>query len=251
MKSNLFRKSVLATLAVTSLAFATASCAAGDKEPPEAAKIRSAIEANLKTFPKIEAVRKTEVDGIFEVQYGGAELIYASKDGMYLFQGSMIDTKQSKNMTQDRISKLTAIDFDTLPFKDSITIVKGDGKRKMAIFEDPNCGFCKRFEADLKTVDNVTMHVFLYPVLGPDSQKKSKDIWCSADKNKAWTDWMLNGVVPATAPDSCDAAAIDRVVAFGQKHKITGTPTSYFVNGVRTPGAIPAADVERLLSASK
>ena len=246
MKSKLLALSVLAS----ALSFSGISSAESVKEPAEAAKIRATIESNLKTFPKIEAVRKTEVDGIYEVQYGGAELIYANKDGSYLFQGSMIDTKKSKNLTQDRVAKLTAIDFKTLPFKDSITIVKGDGKRKMAIFEDPNCGFCKRFEADLKNVDNVTMHVFLYPVLGPDSQKKSKDIWCTPDKSKAWHDWMVNGVVPPSAPENCDTSAIDRTVAFGQANKITGTPTSYFVSGVRTPGAIPAAEVEKILSSN-
>jgi len=119
------------------------------------------------------------------------------------------------------------------------------------VFEDPNCGYCKRFEKDMKTVDNVTVYLFLYPVLGPDSAAKSRDIWCSKDKGKAWGDWMEANAKPATAAASCDVAALQRNVEFGRKYNITGTPTLIFSDGTRAPGAIPAEQVEKQLTASK
>ena len=121
------------------------------------------------------------------------------------------------------------------------------GRRKLAVFEDPNCGYCKQFERDLTKVDNVTIHLFLYPVLGPDSVVKSRNIWCAKDKAKAWADWMQRGVTPE--PAECDTAALTRNREFGQKYNITGTPTLIFSDGTRAPGAIPAAQVEKQLAA--
>ena len=163
----------------------------------------------------------------------------------------MIDTKTRKDLTQERIDKLTAIKFDTLPLKDAFTIVRGNGKRKLAVFEDPNCGYCKRFERDLQSIDNVTIHMFLYPILGPDSSEKSHAIWCAKDPVKAWQDWMVRDQQPTPAPASCDAAALTRNVELGRNFKITGTPTLIFVNGNRVPGAIDAKQVEKLLTDAK
>ena len=142
-----------------------------------------------------------------------------------------------------------AIDFSALPLKDAFTIVRGNGKRKLAVFEDPNCGYCKRFERDLQKVDNVTVHMFLYPILGPDSTDKSRNIWCAKDKAKAWQDWMVRDQAAPAA--SCDTAALARNVEFGKKHKITGTPTLVFADGTRVPGAIGAQQVEKLLADAK
>jgi thiol:disulfide interchange protein DsbC len=116
----------------------------------------------------------------------------------------------------------------------------------LAVFEDPNCGYCKRFEKDLQKVSNVTVYMFLYPILGPDSTEKSKNIWCAKDKNKAWSDWMVRDVTPAVA--GCDSAAITRNVELGRKFKITGTPTLVFADGSRVPGAIGADQVEKRLN---
>ncbi|MCZ8284261.1 MAG: DsbC family protein, partial [Bacteroidia bacterium] len=145
--------------------------------------------------------------------------------------------------------KLTAVDFEKLPVNDAFKIVRGDGKRKLAVFEDPNCGYCKRFERDLTSVDNVTVYLFLYPVLGQDSIVKSRNIWCAKDKVKAWNDWMLRNTTPAAA--ECDMAPIKRNREFGQKYNITGTPTLLFSNGTRAPGAISAQEVEKMLVAAQ
>jgi len=147
------------------------------------------------------------------------------------------------------VNKLSAIDFADLPFKDSFTIVRGNGKRKLAVFEDPNCGYCKRFERDLAKIDNVTVHVFLYPILGGDSPEKSRNIWCAKDKGKAFLDWMLKDVTPPTA--SCDGAAVARNVELGKKSRITGTPTLIFADGTRVPGAIGADRIEKMLNEAK
>jgi thiol:disulfide interchange protein DsbC len=151
-----------------------------------------------------------------------------------------------KGLYEDRINKLTAVDFKALPLQDAFTVVRGDGSRKLAVFEDPNCGYCKRFEKDMQNVDNVTVYMFLYPILSPDSAEKSRNIWCAKDRVAAWDDHMLRDKVPAAA--SCDTSALQRNLAFGRKHKITGTPTLIFSDGSRVPGAIGAQEVERRLT---
>jgi thiol:disulfide interchange protein DsbC len=167
-----------------------------------------------------------------------------------LIQGSLIDTKSKRNLTEEREAKLSAIDFAGLPFKDAITIVRGNGKRKLAVFEDPNCGYCKRFERDLAKVDNVTIYLFLYPILGDDSMTKSRNVWCAKDPAGAWSQVMTK---EQTIPNAnCNIAAIERNVEFGRKFKITGTPTLIAQDGSRVPGAINTMQIEKmLLDASK
>ncbi len=213
------------------------------------ATIRKNLQERLPNLPKIEEISKTPMAGLYEVRVNGADLFYTDAEGNFLLQGALIDTKAKRNLTEERVDKLTAVDFSALPVKDAFTIVRGNGKRKVAVFEDPNCGYCKRFERDLQKVDNVTIHMFLYPILSPDSHEKSKNIWCAKDKAKAWNDWMLRDVTPAAA--SCDAAALARNVEFGKKHKITGTPTLVFADGSRVPGAISAQQIEKFLAETR
>jgi len=215
------------------------------------AEIRKNLGARFPQFQKIDEVRKTPIDGLFEVRINGSDLYYVDGEGNYIMQGEMIDIRNKRNLTQERMDKLNEVAFDKLPLQDAFKIVRGNGQRKLAVFEDPNCGYCKHFEKDLQKVDNVTVYLFLYPVLGPDSQAKSRDIWCSKDKGKAWSDWMLTQVKPAAAAGSCDTAALARNVEFGRKHNISGTPTLVFADGSRVPGAVPAEQVEQKLSAIK
>jgi thiol:disulfide interchange protein DsbC len=210
------------------------------------ATIRKNLAERIPQFEKIDEVSKTPIPGLFEVRVNGSDIYYTDAEANYLVQGNLIDTKQKRNLTEERVDKLTAIAFESLPVKDAFTIVRGNGKRKLAVFEDPNCGYCKRFEKDLQKINNVTIHMFLYPVLGADSVEKSKNIWCTKDKGKTWIDWMVNDVTPASA--KCDTAAVDRNVQLGRKYKITGTPTLIFADGSRVPGAIGADQVEKHLS---
>ena len=210
------------------------------------ASIRKNLLERLPMLGKIDEVSKTPMPGLFEVRVG-TDLFYTDAEGNFLLiHGQLIDARAQRNLTEERMDKLLAIDFASLPLKDAFTIVRGNGKRKLAVFQDPNCGYCKRFERDLQKVDNVTVYMFLYPILGADSTDKSRNLWCAKDKGKAWQDWMVRD--QAAAPASCDASALARNVEFGKKHKITGTPTLLFANGTRVPGAIASPQVEKLLA---
>ena len=241
--------SIFTTRGRAALLGLTLALTAGVAAQAQEAAIRKNLVERLPTLPKIEEVSKTPMNGLFEVRVSGNDIYYTDADGSFLIQGSLIDTRVKKNLTEERLEKLNLVAFDSLPLSDAFTIVRGNGKRKMAVFEDPNCGYCKRFEKDLQKLDNVTIYHFLYPVLGEDSKTKSKNIWCAKDKAKVWNDWMINGTTPPTA--NCDASAVDSVVAFGQKNRITGTPLLLFANGSRVPGAVPMAQVEKILAEIK
>lgn len=209
------------------------------------ATIRKNLPARLSNFPAIDEVQASPIAGLYEVRLGG-DVVYTDANADYLVQGEVIDVKARRNLTKERQDKLSAVDFKLLPLKDSFTIVRGNGKRKMAVFEDPNCGYCKRFETDLKTINNVTVHIFLIPILGEDSVEKSKNIWCSKDRAATWQAWMINHQLPAAA--KCDTSALDRNLAFAQKYRINGTPAVFFTDGTRVPGAMQAAQIEAMLA---
>ena len=210
--------------------------------------IRKAMEAKLGT--KVESVTKSGYMGLYEV-YADGQLLYTDeKMTTIIVGGQLIDAKTMKNVTDERMKKLTAIKFSELPLERAIKQVRGDGKRIMATFEDPNCGYCKRLAKELLKLDNVTVYTFLYPILSEDSVRKSKQIWCSSDRAKAWNDWMIDGKAPAGRED-CDTSAVTKNQEFGRKLNISGTPTMFFADGERVPGAMPLPRIEQKLSAAK
>ncbi|MCW5641844.1 MAG: DsbC family protein [Rhodoferax sp.] len=216
------------------------------------AVIRKNLGERIPQLQKIDEVSKSPMPGLWEIRINGTDIFYTDAEGNYLIQGSLIDTRARRNLTEERVEQLSAIAFDELPLKDAFTIVRGNGKRKLAVFEDPNCGYCKRFERDLQKVDNITVHMFLYPILGPDSVDKSKRIWCAKEPAKAWLDLMVRDrSLPVADGPGCDTAAITRNVELGRKHKISGTPTLIFADGQRVPGAINALQVEKFLADAK
>ena len=210
--------------------------------------IRQTLNERIPQLTKIDEVRTTPMQGLYEVRVG-TDVFYTDAQGNYLIQGELIDTQARRNLTEDRIKALTAVKFSDLPLNDAIKVVHGKGERQIAVFSDPNCGYCKRFERDMQSVDNVTMHVFLIPILSPDSVEKSRNIWCAKDQAKAWQDYMLKGEKSTSA--TCDTKALERNLAFAHKYKITGTPTIVFTDNTRVPGAISAKDVEKRLSSAK
>lgn len=242
-------KSDAPAAAATPAAPVVAAAAAAPAAPANAeANIRQVLAQRLPQLPAIEEVTASPLPGLYEVRLAGAEIVYADAQGNFLLQGQIFDTQQRRNLTEDRINKLTALDFKELPLKDAFKLVRGDGKRKMAVFVDPNCGYCKRFERDMEKIDNVTIYLYLYPILGADSVAKAQHIWCAKDQAKTWSDWMVrNQAIPSA---ECDAAPVARNVALGRKHKITGTPTLLFTDGTRVPGAMPLDEVEKLLAAA-
>lgn len=220
----------------------------------DAAAVEAALRKNLAeripNLPKIDEISRTPIPGLYEVRIGH-ELYYADERGDHLIvQGSIVDTRTRTNLTEERLDKLTAVAWDALPLKDAVLIKQGSGKRRLAVFVDPNCGYCKRLERDLAAIKDLSVYAFLYPILGADSQAKSRDIWCAKDAAKTWRAWMLEGTTPPKTMGRCDTAALERNVEFGRKHRVQGTPAVFFEDGSRKPGALPLAEVERLLAAA-
>jgi thiol:disulfide interchange protein DsbC len=236
---------LVARTTIVSLLMAVACAGASAQE----AQIRKNIAERMPDFPKVDEVTKTAIPGVYEIRVG-TEVFYTDEQANHVINGSIIDTRTRENLTENRIAKLTAIDFDALPLKDAVTIKQGTGARKLAVFADPNCGYCKQFERDLVNAKDVTVYVFLYPILGPDSVTKSRDIWCSKDAGKTWRDWMIGGKAPVRVMGNCDSSAIERVTEIGRKHRLQGTPALVFEDGTRVPGAIPADKLEKQLVAS-
>jgi len=230
--------------AATLLALLAATPARADE-----AQLRKTLAERIPQLPKIDEVSKTPIPGLYEVRIGN-DILYTDEKGDHIIEGAIIDTRTRANLTSARIDKLTAVDFAALPLKDAVVIKQGSGARRLAVFVDPNCGYCKQFEAGLATVKDVTIYTFLYPILGADSNAKSRDIWCSKDAAKAWRAWMLEGTRPSKVMGSCDSAALERNVEFGRKHRVQGTPALFFEDGTRKPGAVSAAEVERLLAST-
>ncbi len=195
----------------------------------------------------VESVTRTPYAGLYEVVLKSGELVYTDEQVSFLLDGRVIDTRTRRDVTQARLNQLSAIDFSTLPLDQAVKQVKGNGKRVIATFEDPNCGYCKRLSKELTKVNDVTIYTFLYPILSADSTTKSQNIWCAKDRAKAWNDWTLNEKTPPT--QSCDASVIDRNVALGQKLKIHGTPTLFLSDGSRIGSFVPAAELEKALDA--
>jgi thiol:disulfide interchange protein DsbC len=233
---------------LTSLAAAVLLCAcAPAPKPVDEAALRARLAERMPNLPKIDAIRPTTLPGVVELHVGG-DIIYADAQGDHLLLGQLYDTRTRTNLTEERLNTLNAIDFAALPLKDAMVTRQGSGARRVAVFADPNCGYCKGFEKDLAKLENVTIYTFLYPVLGPDSEAKSRDIWCAADAQAAWRKWMVDGAVPPRAMGACNTQAIERNVAFGRQHRMQGTPTVVFEDGKRAPGAIPMAELEKRMS---
>ena len=221
------------------------------------AQAAGADEAGVKKrfearFPgaAVTSVAPAPVPGLYEVFVHGG-LVYTDEEVKYILDGSLIDAASRRNLTEERLGRLNGIPFEQLPLGSAIKIVKGNGNRKLAIFEDPDCPFCRRLEGELARVDNVTMYVLLYPLeqLHPGATGKSIRIWCSADRAKAWTDAVLGKGNPS-APADCQHP-IESVKKFAEARRIFATPTLVFENGLRVAGAIPAADIEKKLAETR
>ncbi|NJD34539.1 MAG: DsbC family protein [Betaproteobacteria bacterium] len=203
------------------------------------AEVKKAVEAKL---GKIEKIVKAPMPGIWEVTVDG-QIFYADDKGSYLIFGNLLDMKTGKNLTAER-------QFNALPLELAVKQVRGSGKNVMVTFEDPNCGYCKRLAKDILTLKDVTVYTFLLPVLGDDSFEKSKAIWCSPDKAKAWVDWMTAGKTPPAAPAKCDISGLNKSAQLGGKLRINGTPAIFFSGGERIGGYIPAAEIEKRFAAT-
>ena len=210
----------------------------------------AAIRAEMgKKFPysKIISISKTPYFGLYEVAFDD-RLVYTDEKMTYLFSGNIIDMHTLKNLTEAREKQLYAIEFDTLPFDLAIKNVKGNGKRKLAVFSDPNCQYCKKLEKEMVNLTNATVYIFMFPIL-PGSEEKAKAIWCSPDRLKAWEDNMLRGVEPHS-DKACDTAALTNISMRAKKLGINVTPTLIFGDGVIKPGTLTLDLLEEHLTES-
>lgn len=214
------------------------------------ASLKKAIEAAYPKF-KVDSVTKTPYPGLYEVFMGGQIVYTDEKLNFLIAEGRLVDPKTKKDITGERLEELTKIDFSSLPLNQAIKVVKGNGSRKLVVFSDVDCPFCKRLEQnELANIDDVTVYTFLYPIesLHPDAANKSRSIWCAPNRVKAWNDWIFNNKLPTTAA-KCDVP-LENVGEMARKYGVTSTPTLFFADGKRMLGAQPYKEIERYLQAA-
>ena len=212
--------------------------------------VRRLIQTKLGDATVLE-LRKLPDAELYEVALQapqGVRVIYVDTRAKLFIVGSLIDAASGENLTEARLRKLTAVDWSALPFADAITMRRGNGRREIAIFSDPNCPYCERFERSLLKVDDITVHIFMYPVIRPDSVRLSKAVWCSNDRAKAWNDLMFRRIEPKAKPD-CDTP-VERLLALGRKLGAASTPTWFLRNGEMHKGAVPMEEVVPMLDAA-
>jgi thiol:disulfide interchange protein DsbC len=236
-----WRRPLLA-LAVSALSLAAPAFAAEDAGV--AATIRSNLAKRLPNLPPIDEVTRSPVRGLWELRLG-SQVVYSDENGSFVIEGEILDTSTHVNLTRQRIEKLTAFDFAKLPLQDAVVWKRGTGARKLVVFADPNCGYCKKLERDLSNVPDITVFTFLVPILGGDSPEKARAIWCANDRGTAWRNWMIANTPPPTARRPCDTAALTRNVMLGEKHAVAGTPSLVFENSEFVPGILSKEDLEK------
>ena len=238
MKLN---QSVIKTILATSL-FLLSQWSVADE-----ASLKKLVETAYPKF-KVDSVTKTPYAGLYEVFMGG-QIIYTDEKLTFLIaEGRLVDPKSKKDVTGERMDELTKIDFNSLPLDQAIKVVKGNGSRKLVVFSDVDCPYCKRLEQnELVNVTDVTIYTFLYPLaqLHPDSAAKSKSIWCADNRVKAWQDWILKGQLP-TSTGNCEVP-LEKVGELARKVGVNSTPTLFFADGKRMMGAQPYKEIEKSL----
>lgn len=218
-------------------------------ETPQEARVKKLVEPRMGEHIKVDSVTKTPYGGMYEVRTNG-DIFYTDETARYLFVGKVMDLTTLQDLTRARVDQISAIKFSDLPLEEAIKTVKGNGKRVMAVFEDPNCPFCRKLHQTMQGIDNVTVYTFLLPILSDDSAVKSKDIWCAPDRAQAWKSWMAESKPAPTAPAGCRTPN-EQVLALGRKLRVAGTPTIYFADGSRTGSAFELAALEAKLNAAR
>lgn len=210
------------------------------------AAIRAAITTRYAKV-QVKSVSPTPIPGLYEV-FLGDHILYADEKADHILMGPLVDTQTRTNLTQRRLDELKVVNFDSLPLGKAIKIVKGNGERRIAVFSDPDCPFCRRLEKELSLLDNLTIYVFLLPLaeLHPQAVETAKNIWCAEDRASAWNRYMLEEKKPAVAGD-CQTPIAD-IAAIANELGISGTPAIVLADGRRLEGALPAASLEKLLA---
>jgi len=219
----------------------------GELSPAQLAVIKQKLSQRLPDLPPIESARTTPMNGLIELK-AGASVLYTDANGDYLIEGQLLDTKSQRNLTEERLDEINKVDFGTLPFKDAVVWKSGTGKRRLVVFADPNCGYCKHLEKEIQQIKDVTVYTFMIPILGEDSKAKVDNIWCVGNnRTQVWRDWMLSGAAPARSFGMCTSPG-QRNLALSQKLRVQGTPAMFFEDGSRLASAAAAATIEQRLS---
>lgn len=239
--NSLFTRLLRYILPVLLLSFGHTVFAASAPE----AKIQQRFKEYLGVDIKKEAIVKTPYSGLYEVQIGD-NLVYTDKQAQYLFLGKILNLQTKKDYTDEKLRQITIVDFSDFPKDLAIKMVKGNGKGAMAVFSDPNCRYCKQLEYNLQNVNDVTIYLYPFNILSEKSVELSRNIWCSENPAQAWKDWMVSDKTPEKAKDEC-AFPDEKIRELGQKLNIKGTPTIFFSDGTRVPGAANADEINRKL----
>ena len=246
-----FFRILLAIAACTLLGAQPASGQTQDAAPqagsaaPDRAAVKALIEAKW-PGAAVTNVARSPYFGLYEAQFDD-RMIYTDAKVSYVVVGAIFDADTKQNLTDARLRQLNRVAWDQLPLDLAIKKVKGNGARKLAIFSDADCPYCKRLESEMKTLDNVTIYTFLFPIaqLHPDAARKSALIWCAPDRSKAWDEWFASGKLPNNKGDC--ATPLAKTAQLGQKYRISATPTLVFADGSMVPGAIPMDQLENEL----
>ena len=235
------------TLAALSLSLMSAGQAQTTDIPAAQLKaLQQKLAQRLPTLPPVESARTTPMSGLIELKVGNS-VFYSDATGDYLIEGHMLETRTRRDLTSERLEDINRVAFDTFPFQDAIVWKNGTGKRRLVVFADPNCGYCKQLERELQKVKDITVYTLLIPILGADSRAKSESIWCMKDRTSAWLDWMIDNKAPARAFGKC-ATPMQRNLALAQRLGVNGTPAMFFEDGTRLAAAAPLATIEQRLS---
>ena len=223
--------------------------ATGDDIPPDiATRIRATLHERIPEL-QVKGLHQSPIPGLFELDAGG-ELLYINDTGSLIFAGRIVDTKTREDLSAARWNEINAIDFNALPFDLAIKTVRGDGSRKLAVFADPLCPYCRQLEQEMQGVTNITIYTFLFPLetIHPGASVKAVNIWCAKDRSATWSKWMLQ----KTEPDNtrCAGAPLDKLQTLGQKLNVDSTPTMFTADGKRTRGAIKHNEIESLLAST-
>jgi thiol:disulfide interchange protein DsbC len=230
------------------LLFLIAAAALSSAVLADEASLRQTLEPKLGV--QIDGIEPGPVPGLYEVRYRspqGVQVIYVDATGNYVIQGKIYDLRAERDLTEERLRKLNAIKFESLPLDLAVKVQRGDGKRVLAMFSDPYCPACRQFERSLAQIDNVTIYVFMYPVIRPENVDHSRMVWCSADRAKAWLELAAapKPKVP-NAPKNC-GDPVDKVLKLGRSLAVNSTPTLVLANGERVSGGLSLADLKDLL----
>jgi thiol:disulfide interchange protein DsbC len=227
--------------------FPAALCLFSLHAAADEAAIRASFAQKLPEM-KIVEISKLAHGDLYEVIYDGTNILYTDGSGSIALVGQLHDVATKENLTEKRLADLRRVDFAKLPLDQAIVKVKGDGRRRMAVFTDPDCPYCKQLEQELAQVTDVTLYIFLYPLkqIHPDAERKAKAVWCSPDRAGSWDAWMLQGTAPSAKTD-CDTP-VEAIAELGRQLGIEGTPGIVFGNGRFVPGLIPGAQIESILA---